>query len=461
MMMKAAPVSHYTTPITSKDQLIAYFQAGCKPDRNDWRIGTEHEKFGFYTKDLSPVPYAGEAGIEKLLYALQARTGGVADMEGAHIIGVTLPNGGSISLEPGGQLELSGAPLKTVHETCSEVNGHLKDVKAVATEMGIGMLGVGFAPTWKLQDVPIMPKGRYKIMRDYMAKVGTLGRDMMFRTCTVQVNLDFGDEADMVRKLRLSLALQPVATAMFANSPFTEGKPNGYMSYRGHIWTDTDRARSGNLPFVFEQGFGFERYVDYLLDVPMYFVKRNGKYIDVAGQSFRDFMRGELPGFEGQLPMMSDWLDHMTTSFPDVRLKQYLEMRGADGGQWRRICSLPAFWVGLLYDDTALAEAEGLVADWSQEERGYLVASVPKLALKTQFRGQPLVRLASELIEISARGLARRAINDGYGDSEEVFLADLRDIIKQGHSPAQRLLNRYHNEWDQDITKLFTEMAFY
>ena len=455
------PVAKKSIPITSKAQLIAHLEKGMKPNRADWRIGTEHEKFAFYASDLSPVPYEGERGIEALLWGLQKAFGGDAIIENDKIIGITLGNGGSVSLEPGGQFELSGAPLKTIHETCSEVNGHLKQVKSVAEKLGIGFLGLGFAPTWRLEDIPIMPKGRYGIMRDYMQKVGTLGRDMMFRTCTVQVNLDFGDEKDMVRKLRLSLALQPIATAIFANSPFMHGKPNGFMSYRGHIWTDTDKARSGNLPIAFEEGFGFERYVDYVLDVPMYFVKRDGKYINVAGQSFRDFMKGELPGLPGEIPLMSDWEDHMTTVFPDVRLKHYLEMRGADGGPWRRICALPAFWVGLLYDDQALAEAEALVADWSQEERDYLTREVPKTALKTEFRGQQLKGLAGQLVEIAAKGLDRRAENDGYGDSEEVFLADLRETIARGHSPAQELLNRYHGAWGEDISHLFKELAFY
>lgn len=449
------------TPISSKAELVEYLEKGMKPDRSQWRIGTEHEKFVFYFSDLSPVPYEGARGIEAILNGLHARLGGEPILEKDKIIGIDLGKGGSISLEPGGQFELSGAPLQTLHQTCSEVNGHLADVRAVAEPMGIGFLGMGFAPTWRLEDVPIMPKGRYQIMRDYMAKVGTLGRDMMFRTCTVQVNLDFGDEADMVRKFRLSLALQPVATAIFANSPFKEGQLSGYRSYRAHIWTDTDKARTGNLPFVFDEGFGFEQYVDYVLDVPMYFVKRNGEYINVAGQSFRDFLRGELPSLKGELPTMSDWEDHMTTVFPDVRLKRYLEMRGADAGPWRRICALPAFWTGLLYNDDALAEAEELISDWSMEERAELAANVPKTALQTPFRGKPLKELAGQLVEISAQGLAKRAETDGYGDTEEYFLSDLRETILAGKSPAQRLIEAYEGPWERDITKLFKELAYY
>ena len=451
----------YSTPVTSKAQLVEYLERGSKPDRAGWRIGTEHEKFVFYTDTLKPVPYEGERGIGALLDGLCHRLGGSPIEEGGHVIGVKLANGGSITLEPGGQFELSGAPLQTLHQTCAEVNGHLADVRAVAEPLGIGMLGMGFAPTWTLDEIPVMPKGRYRIMRDYMAKVGSLGRDMMFRTCTVQVNLDFASEADMVRKLRVSLALQPVATAIFANSPFREGAPSGMKSYRAHIWTDTDKARTGGLPFVFEDGFGFERYVDYVLDVPMYFVKRDGRYIDVSGRSFRDFMQGRLEGFEGEVPCLSDWEDHMTTVFPDVRLKHYLEMRGADAGPWRRICALPALWTGLLYDDDAFAEAEELVSSWSAQDREDLARNVPRDALHTLFRGRPVTELAGQVLKIAARGLAARAETNGYGESEEIFLSDIGETIAAGRSPAQRLLDAYAGPWQGDINRLFRELAYY
>ncbi|MDE2352990.1 MAG: glutamate--cysteine ligase, partial [Alphaproteobacteria bacterium] len=348
-------------PIESRDDLVRYLEAGSKP-KSEWRIGTEHEKFVYDLKDRRPVAYEGRPGIRALLEGMQ-RFGWEPVLEGENIIGLT-QNGGAISLEPGGQFELSGAPLKSVHQTCAEVNTHQQQVREVAAEIGAGACGIGFAPTWSLDDVPQMPKGRYGIMRRYMPKVGGYGLEMMFRTCTVQVNLDFSSEADMVKKFRVSLALQPIATALFANSPFREGKPNGFLSYRSHIWTDVDNARAGMLPWVFEDGMSFERYVDYALEVPMYFVYRDGQYIDVSGRCFRDFLDRKIPEVKDIAPQMSDWADHLTTIFPEVRLKRFLEMRGADGGSWRRICGLPALWVGLLYDDAALDAAWDMVKDW-------------------------------------------------------------------------------------------------
>jgi len=383
------------TPITHRDQLAAVLASGEKP-RGDWRIGTEHEKFGFRLDDLRPPTFDGERGIEALLKGL-VRFGWTPIEEHGRVIAL-LRDDASVTLEPAGQLELSGAPLETIHQTCREVSTHLYEVKVVADELRLGFLGMGFQPKWRRDEMPWMPKGRYRIMRDYMPKVGTLGLDMMTRTCTVQVNLDYASEADMVRKFRVSLALQPVATALFADSPFTDGRPNGYQSYRSHIWTDTDRDRTGMLDFVFEDGFGYERYVDYLLDVPMYFSYRNGEYLDLAGQSFRRFLAGELDGLRGELPTLRDWSDHMTTAFPEVRLKKYLEMRGADGGPWNRLCALPAFWVGLLYDDAALDAAWDLVRDFTREERHALRDGVPKHALKLPFRGGHVRDLAREAL---------------------------------------------------------------
>ena len=354
----SAPPKSSGEPVTSKRQLVEWLAAGSKP-RDRWRIGTEHEKFGFRLKDLRPLPYDGPDGIRALLEGLK-RFGWEAVEENGKPIALTQDNC-NVTLEPGGQFELSGAPVRTIHETCAEVHTHLRQVKQVSAELGTGMLGLGFQPKWARDDIPWMPKARYKIMRDYMPKKGKLGLDMMLRTCTVQVNLDFASEADMVRKFRVSLALQPIATALFANSPFTEGRPNGFLSYRSHVWTDTDPDRCGILPFVFEPGMGFERYVDYLLDVPMYFVYREGQYIDASGQSFRDFLQGRLPALPGEIPTVGDWSDHATTVFPEVRLKRFLEMRGADGGPWKRLCALPALWVGLLYDADALAAAEALL----------------------------------------------------------------------------------------------------
>jgi glutamate--cysteine ligase len=431
--------------------------SGEKP-KADWRIGTEHEKFGFRLDDLRPPTFEGERGIEALLTGL-TRFGWEPVQEHGHTIAL-LRDGASVTLEPAGQLELSGAPLETIHQTCAEVGSHLKDVKTVADELGLGFLGMGFQPKWRRDDMPWMPKGRYKIMRAYMPKVGDLGLDMMTRTCTVQVNLDYSSEADMVKKFRVSLALQPIATALFADSPFTEGKPNGFLSYRSHIWTDTDRDRTGMLDFVFDDGFGYERYVDYLLDVPMYFSYRNGEYIDASGLSFRDFMQGKLPVLPGALPTLADWSDHMTTAFPEVRLKKFLEMRGADSGPWARICALPAFWVGLLYDDAALDAAWDLVKDFSMDERNALRDGVPKLALNVPFRKGRLGDLAREAVKISVAGLRRRAALNASGADETRFLEPLIDMAEANETAAERKLALYRGEWKGDIDRVFREFAY-
>lgn len=446
-----------TPLITDKAQLIAFHASGGRAPQ-DWRIGTEHEKFGFRLDDLRPPAYDGEQGIGALLKGL-TRFGWQPVEEGGHIIALRRDDA-SITLEPAGQFELSGAQLENIHQTCKETNQHLAEVKAVADELGIGFLGMGFQPKWARADMPWMPKGRYKIMREYMPKVGALGLDMMTRTCTVQTNLDFENEADMVKKFRVSLALQPVATALFADSPFTEGKPNGYLSYRSQIWTDTDPDRTGMLDFVFEDGFGFERYVDYLLDVPMYFVYRNAQYMDCAGLSFRDFLKGKLAPLPGVLPTLADWSDHMTTAFPEVRLKKYLEMRGADGGPWRRLCALPAFWVGLLYDVEALDAAWDLVKDFSMAERNQLRDGVPKYALKLPFRGRSVRELAIEALKISAQGLKNRRRLNRHGDDEAVFLHPLMEIALANETPAERKLALYHGVWNGDIDPLFRQFAY-
>jgi len=453
----SSPSHTADTPITDRSTLVEVLASGEKP-RADWRIGTEHEKFGFRFDDLRAPAFDGERGIEAVLRGLTRFGWEPVDENGRTI--ALLKDAASVTLEPAGQLELSGAPLKTIHETCGEVGAHLFEVKSVADELRLGFLGMGFQPKWRRDEMPWMPKGRYRIMRDYMPKVGDLGLDMMTRTCTVQVNLDYASEADMVRKFRVSLALQPVATALFADSPFTEGRPNGYLSYRSQIWTDTDPDRTGMLDFVFEDGFGYERYVDYLLDVPMYFSYRDGVYHDAAGQSFRDFLRGELPALPGQLPTLRDWSDHMTTAFPEVRLKKYLEMRGADGGPWNRLCALPAFWVGLLYDDTALDAAWDLVRDFTMAERNALRDDVPRLALKTPFRGGTLRDLAIEALKISAGGLQRRAQLNSSGQDERVFLDTLIEIAESGQTPAERKLELFHGPWQGDIDHVFREFAY-
>ncbi len=443
--------------IVSRDQLVAYHAAGAKP-REEWRIGTEHEKFAFDLDTLRPLPYEGARSIRALLEGL-TRFGWEPVTEGGRPIALT-QGGASITLEPGGQVELSGDTLENLHQTCREAQQHLAQVKEVAGEIGAGLIGMGFNPKWARADVPWMPKGRYGIMRRYMPTKGSLGLDMMLRTCTIQVNLDFASEADMVRKFRVGLALQPVATALFANSPFTEGRPNGFLSYRSHVWTDTDPDRCGILPFVFEDGFGFERYVDYLLDVPMYFVYRDGRYIDAAGQSFRDFMAGRLPARPGELPTMGDWTDHMTTVFPEVRLKRYLEMRGADGGPWRRICALPALWVGLLYDGAAMDAAWDLCKDWTAAEHDYLRREVPRRALATEFRGRPLLELARELVAIARAGLAARHRLDDSGTGEGHFLGPLEETLRRGRTPAETKLELYHGAWGGSVDPVFSEYAY-
>lgn len=445
------------TPITGRDQLVQTIAEGEKP-KSQWRIGTEHEKFGFRLDDLRPPTFDGERGIQALLTGL-TRFGWEPVLENGNTIALLRGNA-SVSLEPAGQLELSGAALETLHQTCVETGTHLNEVAQVAGELQLGFLGMGFQPKWTRADMPWMPKGRYQIMKSYMPKVGSLGLDMMTRTCTVQVNLDYASEADMVKKFRVSLALQPIATALFADSPFTEGKPNGFLSYRSHIWTDTDAGRTGMLDFVFEDGFGYERYVDYLLDVPMYFSYRDGIYHDASGQSFRDFMQGKLPVLPGTLPTLRDWSDHMTTAFPEVRLKKYLEMRGADSGPWNRICALPAFWVGLLYDQTALDAAWDLVKDFSLAERHALRDGVPKQAMNLPFRNGTVRDLAARALEISREGLRRRAALNGDGQDETRFLDVLQEIVDSGKTAAERKLELFHGAWNGQVEPVFTEFAY-
>jgi glutamate--cysteine ligase len=447
--------------ISSRDELVAYLEQGSKP-ASAWRIGTEHEKFGFYRRGHGPVPYDGERGIRALLDALKDPFGWDAVTEHGHIIALRRKDcakGGAVSLEPGGQLELSGAPLENLHETYEELRQHLVEVGEVGGELGIGFLGIGFSPKWTLAETPIMPKERYRIMARYLPKRGRRGLDMMFRTATVQVNLDFGDERDMVAKLRVGLALQPVATALFANSPFTDGKPNGFQSYRAEIWRDTDPDRTGLLPFAFEPGMGFERYVDYALDVPMYFVYRDGRYIDVAGASFKHFLDGKLAALPGIRPTLDDWADHLTTLFPDVRLKHFLEMRGADAGGFAQIWALPALWTGLLYDKQALGGALALTADWTSAERQALRDVVPRLGLNTPFRGGMLRETAREMVGLALGGLERRARRDARGEDERKALVPLIETIEEGRSPADRLLALYHGPWQGDIDGVFDASA--
>jgi glutamate--cysteine ligase len=441
--------------IEGRDQLVAPIQAGEKPPAN-WRIGTEHERLVYKLDDHRAPSYDEAGGIRDILLEMR-QFGWETVEEGGKVIAMS-GSDGTISLEPAGQLELSGAALENLHQTCAETGRHLQQCKAVGEHFGVGFLGLGMWPDKRRDELPIMPKGRYEIMLRHMPRVGSLGLDMMLRTCTIQVNLDYCSEANMAKKFRTSLALQPLATALFANSPFTEGKPNGMLSYRSHIWSDTDPHRTGMLPFVFEDGFGYERYVDYMLDVPMYFVFRDGKYIDAAGQSFRDFLKGELPALPGELPTQSDWTDHMSTAFPEVRLKSFLEMRGADGGPWNRICALPALWVGLLYDNAALDAAWDLVKDWSMDEREALRSAVPKLALDAPIPGGgKLLDLAREILPVARAGLSARGQLNASGDNESGFLEPLEEIVDSGKVPAQRLLDKYHGPWGGDISRVYEE----
>jgi glutamate--cysteine ligase len=441
--------------IERREQLIEPMAKGEKPS-DAWRIGTEHEKLVFRRSDHAAPSYDERGGIRDMLLGLQ-EFGWRPVEEGGNVIALTGPDG-AISLEPAGQLELSGAPLRSLHETCEETGRHLDQVKTIGDRLGVGFLGLGMWPDKSRAELPIMPKGRYEIMLRHMPRVGSLGLDMMLRTCTIQTNLDYSSETDMAQKFRVSLALQPLATALFANSPFTEGKPNGYLSYRSHIWSDTDPQRTGMLPFVFDDGFGYEAYVDYILDVPMYFVFREGKYIDASGLSFRDFLDGKLSALPGEKPRQSDWWDHLSTAFPEVRLKSFLEMRGADGGPWNRICALPALWVGLLYDQGALDAAWDLVKDWTMEEREALRNAVPRLGLDAPVAGGRTLRdLAPEALGIARAGLTARAMLNSSGDNETGFLGALDDIVASGKVPAERLLDLYHGAWSGDIGRVYEE----
>ncbi|MCP3971987.1 MAG: glutamate--cysteine ligase [Rhodobacteraceae bacterium] len=447
-------------PIERHEQLAEYLSSGCKP-REDWRIGTEHEKFGYCRDTRQPLPYDGPRSIRAMLEGLHYRFGWQPIHEADNIIGLE-KEGANISLEPGGQLELSGAPLETIHQTCDEVNVHLREVQEIADEIGVRFIGLGAAPEWTHDQMPMMPKGRYRLMNDYMDRVGSHGKQMMYRTCTVQVNLDFSSEADMVQKMRVALALQPVATALFANSPFFEGKLNGHKSWRSRIWRSLDDVRTGMLPFAFEEGFGFERWVEYALDVPMYFVYRDGRYIDALGQSFRDFLKAELPALPGETPTLSDWADHLTTLFPEARVKKFIEMRGADGGPWRRLCALPAFWVGLTYDQSALDAAWDMAKDWDAETRESLRVAASVDGLDARVNGLKMIELAREAVAIAKTGLKNRA-RPGLGGmvpDERHFLHALEESIESGKSPADELLDHYHGDWNGDLSRVYGEYSY-
>ena len=447
-------------PIERYEQMAEYLASGCKP-KDEWRIGTEHEKFGFCKDSLLPLPYEGDRSILAVLSALRDRHDWQELREGDKLIGLT-KEGANISLEPGGALELSGAPLETIHETCDEVNVHLKEVKDIADEIGVGFIGLGAAPTWMHEQMPLMPKGRYKLMDAYMGKVGSMGRTMMRRTSTVQVNLDYASETDMIQKLRVGIALQPVAVALFANSPFFEGQPNGHKSWRSRVWRDTDNARAGMIPFIFDDDFGFERWVEYALDVPMYFVYRDGKYVDALGQSFRDFLEGKLPALPGEKPTLSDWADHLTTAFPEARIKKYLEMRGADGGPWRRLCALPAFWVGLCYDQNSLDAAWDLVKGWDAPTREELRIAASVDGLHAKVGDIDMHALAKEVLDIAHAGLSSRARPGAGGmiPDETHFLNALIESVETKKTPADELMDHYNGAWAGDLNRVFAEFSY-
>ena len=446
-------IEHYS-------QLVEYLAVGSKP-KSQWKIGTEHEKFVYNRSSNLPLPYNGMCSIKTILENLQTSYGWNPILENDFLIGLE-KDGANVSLEPGGQLELSGAPVSSIHATCNEATEHLNQVREIAEKIGAGFIGLGAAPNWKHEDMPSMPKGRYRLMTDYMKRVGSHGTQMMYRTCTIQVNLDFSSEEDMVKKFRVSLALQPLATALFANSPLFEGNPVGYKSWRSRIWQDLDSDRTGMLPFVFEDGMGFERYVDYALDVPMYFVYRNGQYIDALGQSFRDFMNGRLPALPDELPKISDWADHLTTIFPEVRLKQFLEMRGADGGPWNQICALPAFWVGILYDQDSLDDAWDLCKDWTGDEREALRLAAAKDGLSGQVNNISIKNVVNKILAISSRGLKARneLSNSSIQQDESHFLDVLKQRAKTGITPADTLLSNYNQVWNKDLRKIFEKLSY-
>ncbi len=446
----------------SRDSLVEDLESGCKPI-SAWRIGTEHEKFGFHKSDLTPLTYHGDAGIQSLLNGLAQSKDWEAIQERGNTIALKQLGteiGSSITLEPGGQFELSGAPLKTIHETCDEVHDHLQQVRGVAEPLDIGFVGLGFSPKWTLDETPRMPKGRYEIMSRYMTKVGNHGLDMMFRSCTVQVNLDFSSEEDMVKKFRVSMALQPVATAIFANSPFTEGRPNGFLSYRSELWRDTDPDRTGMLPFIFEDGMSFERYVDYALDIPMYFIVRDKTYIDATQSTFRSFMEGRHPSLEGYSPTQADWADHLTTIFPEVRLKHFLEMRGADAGPWQSLCALPALWVGILYSTTSLNAAYDLIKTWSSEDRQSLRDQVPRSGFDARIPSGTVQDIAREMVEIAEIGLKERNCRDARGNDERHFLTEVEDIVYSGRTRAQMMLEKYKTDWGGSVDPVFENQAY-
>ena len=452
--------THTDRLITDPQDVEDYLRSGCT-ERSKWGIGTEHEKFAFHKDTLRPIPYeaneSNDASIANFLRGMCTQDS-EPHIEGGHLIGCSSRRG-AISLEPGGQIEFASSVVETLHRACADMHEHLYLAKRTAEQLNMGLLGVGFLPLWHKDDVPWMPKRRYEIMREHMLQKGTLGIDMMKRTCTVQVNLDFDSEDMMVQCMRVGLALQPIVVALFANSPISEGKLNGFLSYRSHVWTDTDPERCGILPFVFDEGFGFKRYVDYILDVPMYFIRRDGTYHDVRGRSFRDFMAGRLVGFESWRPTLEDLKDHMSTIFTEVRLKTFVEMRGADGGNLQRLCALSAFWVGLLYDDAIRETCCQWIKDWSPETHQMLRTVIPKRGLSVRVGSQTIAELAHDILLLAEQGLKNRQRYNQKGQDESIFLQPLFEQVKKGTTPAEDIIDLWKKN-NKNTETIYRQLAY-
>ena len=442
-----------------KDDLTEYFFRGIK-SKNNLKIGVEHEKFILNTNTLKPLSYEEHNGIKEILEKLTTIGWTPLYDDNKQTI-IALKRGKeAITLEPGGQIELSGAPLDNIHETCEETTNHLKELKKIGNELNFILLGMGVEPNLSLDDIPWMPKQRYGIMKKYMTKVGTLGHHMMKRTCTNQVNIDYSSEVDMIEKLRLMFNLESIATAMFANSPFDQGKISKYKSLRSHFWHHTDPDRTGLLPFVFEKGFSFEKYTDYALSVPMYFINRNHQYIDMTKYTFKEYL-DENSNNQDDAILLKDWEDHLTTLFPQVRLKQYIEIRSMDACSWDLICSQPAFWIGILYDDEIMDNVKEITESWTQEDREYLNKTVPQEGLQSTFKEKKLISFAQDFFELSKKGLKKRNRLSKNGEFDEsIHMKDLEKNLENGCSPADCLINKYKLNWDKSVMPIYEEMIF-
>lgn len=441
--------------VTRRDPLIAYFATGAKP-RSEWRIGTEYEKVAVERKTGRAARYFGRNGIEELLRRLADRYGWTPRSEGDHVIALQGERA-TITLEPGAQVELSGEPCESIHCAHAELTEHVSQIVSVGEEIGIAFLGLGMQPLSPVEDIEWVPKARYGIMGPYMQKVGTLGHRMMKQTATVQTNIDFSDERDAMEKMRVTMGLSPILTAMFANSPICDGRLNGYMSFRQHVWTDTDRDRCGLLPFVFSRDAGFEDYADWALGVPMYFIRRDDRFVDLSGLPFREFLK---KGAAGHHATLADWQLHLTTLFPEVRLKTYIEVRSVDSQPPERMLALPALMKGVLYDADCLLGAWDLVKGWSFGERLDLYDASHRDALMARVRGVRLLDLARELCAIARVGLRRQNLRNGRGEDETVYLNGIERQLESGVSPARVIADRWAGEWEERIDRLIGFAAY-